>query len=302
MKPKEIVLITGASGMISKSIAQILNAEGYEVRFLSRSKKEDNQFVWDISKQYIDPNALINIQHIIHLAGANISHKRWTQNCKKEILDSRVQGTKLLYKEIQKHQIDLKTFITASAVGYYGTQKEDLLFTEESPNGNDFLALVCQLWEHEAEAFLSLKNTRVIKLRFGVVLNSNDGALAKMIKPIAMGFGAILGTGKQYIPWIHMEDLCQLLVYALKQTQVNGVYNAVAPQHITNKQLTNIIANKLHKTIWLPNVPSFILKLLFGEMSTIILKGNRVSSEKLLTTGFLFKYPTFNQALDSLLK
>jgi uncharacterized protein (TIGR01777 family) len=299
--PKEIVLITGVSGMISKSIAKLLKLNNYEVRFLSRTKNASNQFVWDINKEYIDPNALLNVQHIIHLAGANISEKRWTKIRKKEIIDSRIKSTKLLFKEVQKHQISLKTYISASAVGYYGTTTDDVLFNEESPSGNDFLAKVCNLWEQEADHFSTYKNTRVVKLRFGVVLDSNKGALSKMIKPIKMRFGAVLGNGNQYIPWIHIEDLCQLLFYSLHNSDMIGSYNAVAPQHITNKQLTNLLANKLHKTIWLPQAPGFILKLLFGEMSSIILKGNRVSCEKLLSSNFTFKYPKIDEAIDNLL-
>jgi uncharacterized protein (TIGR01777 family) len=302
MKPKEIVLITGASGMIPKSIAQLLEHKGFEVRFLSRTKKASNQFVWDIDKKYIDPKVLINVQHIIHLAGANISEKRWTKNRKKEILDSRVQSTKLLFEEVQKHPIKLKSFISASAVGYYGTSTKNVLFTEESPNGNDFLAHVCKLWEHEADLFSTLNNTRVVKLRFGVVLDSNGGALVKMIKPISMGFGAVLGNGQQYIPWIHIEDLCNLLLFAIENNEINGVYNAVAPQQITNEQLTYLLSDKLHKTIWLPNAPGFVLKFIFGEMSSIILKGNRVSCQKLILSKFTFKYPAIDQALDNLLE
>lgn len=302
MKPKEIVLITGASGMISKSIVQLLEHKGFEVRFLSRTKKASNQFIWDIDKKYLDPKALINVQHIIHLAGANISNKRWTTKRKKEILDSRVQSTKLLFEEVQKHKIKLKSFISASAVGYYGTTTKDVLFTEESPNGNDFLAHVCKLWEQEADLFSTLNNTRVVKLRFGVVLDSNGGALAKMMKPISMGFGAILGNGEQYIPWIHIEDLCNLLLFAIENNEINGVYNAVAPQQITNENLTYLLAKKLNKNIRLPKAPSFVLKLIFGEMATIILNGNRISSDKLVQSGFNFKYNTIEKSLNNLLQ
>lgn len=298
---KEIVLITGASGMISKYLSQLLIKNDYDVRFLSRTKVADNQFIWNIAKKYIDSNALINVQHIIHLAGANISEKRWTKKRKKEILESRVQSTQLLFDEVHKHQIKLKSFISASAVGYYGTANKEIIFDEKSPNGNDFLALVCKLWEQEANLFSTLHNTRVVKLRFGVVLDSADGALAKIMKPISMGVGAVLGSGKQYIPWIHQEDLCNLLLFALKNNELDGVYNAVAPEHITNEELTNLIAKKLHKTIWLPNAPSFILKIVLGEMSSIILNGNMVSCKKLLSSQFTFKYPTIHKALDNLL-
>ncbi|MDP2089855.1 MAG: TIGR01777 family oxidoreductase [Flavobacteriaceae bacterium] len=302
MLHKEIVLITGASGMIAKKLATLLQQSNYEVRFLSRTKKNANQFIWNIAAGFIDPNALKDVEHIIHLAGANISDERWSNNRKKAILESRVQSTQLLYEKIKEENISLKTFITASAVGYYGTPKENVLFTEESSNGNDFLAEVCLLWEMEAEHFAALENVRVVKLRFGVVLDSSSGALAKMIKPIKMGFGAVLGNGQQYIPWIHLEDLCQLLLFSLKNTAMNGVYNAVAPQYLTNKELTYLLAKKLNRKICLPKIPKFVLRLILGEMASIVLKGNRISSKKLLSTGFTFNYPEIEKALDDLFK
>jgi uncharacterized protein (TIGR01777 family) len=301
MTLKEIILITGASGMISKSLAQLLVKKGYEIRFLTRTKRQENQYKWDISKGFIEKDALINVSHIIHLAGANISEKRWTKSRKNEILDSRVLSTQLLFNEVKKQQINLKTFISASAVGYYGTSENDELFTEDSPNGNDFLANVCNIWEAEANQFLTLQNTRLIKLRFGVVLDTDGGALQKIIKPIKMEFGAALSSGKQFIPWIHTKDLCNLLLFAIENTAMNGVYNAVAPEHLNNEQITKLIAKKLDKKLWLPNAPAFVLKLLLGEMASIVLKGNRISADKLLSTGFQFKFPTIKKALDNLI-
>lgn len=301
-KTREIILITGASGMISNSLKKLLELNNFKVRFLSRTKKGDNQFIWDISKKYIDPNALKNVQHIIHLAGANISDKRWTKKRKEAILDSRIQSTKILFDEVQKNQISLKTFISASAVGYYGTTSKDVLFNEESPCGNDFLAKVCNLWEQEADRFSTYQNAKVVKLRFGVVLDANKGALSKMMKPIKMGFGAVLGNGNQYIPWIHIEDLCQLLLYSLQNANIKGTFNAVAPEHITNRQLTFLLAKKLQKTIWLPNVPNFILKLLLGEMATIVLNGNRISCDKILQSRFKFEFNSAEKALSDLIK
>lgn len=300
MNVKEIVLITGGSGMVAKNLAVLLFQKGYEVRFLSRTKKAPNQFIWNIAEGFIDPDALKDVDHIIHLAGANISEKRWTSNQKKIILDSRIKSTQLLFHKITSLKIALKTFISSSAVGYYGTAKSDRLFTEKSPNGTDFLANVCVKWEQEVEHFATLKNTRIVKLRFGVVLDANGGALQKMITPIKMGFGAILGNGQQYMPWIHIDDLCKLLIFSIENNAMQGVYNAVAPQHITNEELTLLLAQKLNKKIWLPKIPGFILKIMLGEMATIVLNGNRISCEKLLSNGFIFKFTTIEKALEAL--
>lgn len=302
MKSKETILITGASGMVANALSQLLQDKGYEVRFLSRNPKASNHFGWDISKRYINPKALEEIQHIIHLAGANIGDGRWTAKRKKLILESRVESTRLLYQQIKAQNILLKTFISASAVGYYGTSKEDILFTEDSPNGTDFLASVCQQWEKEVDNFSALTYTRVLKLRLGVVIDKNSGALSKMVQPIKMGFGAIIGSGNQFLPWIHLNDLSRLLLFALENKQLNGIYNAVAPQHITNEELTLLIAKRLKKRLWLPKIPGFILQLLLGEMATIVLNGNRVSCNKLLSTNFQFNFPTIEKALDDLFK
>ncbi|HEX5742398.1 MAG TPA: TIGR01777 family oxidoreductase [Flavobacteriaceae bacterium] len=302
MNSNEIVLITGGTGMIAQRVSRLLENSGYEVRFLSRNKKSEKHFLWDINTGFIDTNVFNHLDHIVHLAGADISEKRWSKQRKKEILDSRIKSTQLLFNAIKKHTNQLKTFVATSAVGYYGTSTKDVLFTEESPNGHDFLAHVCKLWEDEADLFSTFNNTRVVKLRFGVVLDSNGGAFAKMKKPITMGFGAVLGNGQQYIPWIHIEDLCNLLLFTIENDELSGVFNAVAPQQITNEQLTYLIAEKLHKTIWLPKAPSFVLKFIFGELSSIILKGNRVSCQKLILSKFAFKYPAIDQALDHLLE
>lgn len=302
MDEKEIVLITGAAGMIAKNLAVLLPQKGYEVRFLSRTKKAANQFIWNIAEGYIEPNALKNVQHIIHLAGANISEKRWTKNQKKIILESRVQSTQLLFQKIKEQKITLKTFISSSAVGFYGTSDEDVLFTEESPNGTDFLSKVCQQWEQETDAFASLKKKRIVKLRFGVVLDAKGGALPKMTTPIKLGVGAVLGNGQQYIPWIHAEDLSRLLLFSLENKGINGVYNAVAPQHLTNEKLTFLLAKKLNQKIWLPKIPKFIMQLILGEMAGIVLNGNRVSCEKIVSNGFSFNYPEIEKALDNLIK
>ncbi len=302
MNSSEIVLISGGSGMIAQHLSSLLESKGYEIRFLSRSKRTDKHYVWNIKTGFIDLNAFDNVSHIVHLAGANISSKRWSKKRKHTIIESRINSTQLLFDTVKNHQINLKTFVATSAVGYYGTTDNDVLFTEDSPAGTDILASVCTLWETVTNNINILENTRVITLRLGVVLSKKGGALEKMIKPIKLNVGAVLGNGNQYIPWIHIDDLCQFIRFSIENNSVNGTYNLVAADYINNRSLTLALANKLNKRIWLPNIPAFVLRLLLGEMATIVLNGNRVSNNKLLSTSFNFKYPTATKALDNLIE
>jgi uncharacterized protein (TIGR01777 family) len=302
MNSTEIILITGGSGMIAQYLSCLLEKNGYEVRFFSRTKKSDKHFVWNIKTGFIDVKALENVDHIIHLAGANISTKRWTKARKKNIIESRTKSTQLLFDTVKKHQIKIKTFIATSAVGYYGTSNNDVLYNEESPAGTDFLANVCTLWENVSKNFSLVNSKRLLTLRLGVVLSKNGGALEKMKKPIKLGLGTVLGSGKQYMPWIHIDDLCQFILYSLRNKGINGTYNLVAPEHINNSDFTSILAKRLGKKVWLPNLPALILRLLLGDMASILLNGNRVSSEKLLSIGFKFKYPTVTKALANLIE
>lgn len=302
MSVQEIVLITGGSGMIAQHLSALLEDAGYEVRFLSRYKKSEKHFIWNIKTGFIDANAFNNLDHIIHLAGTNISEKRWTNQRKIEILESRTQSTQLLFDAVNNHPNKLKTLIATSAVGFYGTSNQPIEFNEDSPAGTDFLASVCKEWETASSNFRVHQNSRVATLRLGVVLSKNGGALEKMANPIKLHMGAVLGSGDQYIPWIHIDDLCEFIKFAIENKEIEGIYNAVAPQHINNKEFTFLLAKKLQKKIWLPNIPDFVLNLILGEMATIVLKGNAVSSNKLCSTSFKFKYPTLEQALDNLIE
>lgn len=299
----ESVLIAGGTGFIGKKIANILIQNGYEVRILSRKKNlanPNNSFVWDVEKSQIDLHAFKDIDHIINLSGANIGEKRWTKNRKELILNSRIDSTKLLFDYIKKLQIPLKTFVSASAVGYYGSIISEQILSESNPFIDDFLGNVCHQWEQEALKFNEL-NIRTIIIRTGIVFAKNEGAFQKIVQPIKMGFGAVLGSGKQYLPWIHEEDIAQIYVNAITNPNFNGVINAVAPQHINNRELTHKIAEKLGKKIFLPSIPSFILQLILGEMSQLVLTGSRVSSEKLKEIGYKFHFETIDKTLDDLL-
>ncbi|MCX8523343.1 TIGR01777 family oxidoreductase [Chryseobacterium formosus] len=299
---KEIILITGASGAIARTLSKKLENE-YSIRFLTRKKEADNEFEWDLENQIVDENAFENVSHIIHLAGANISEKRWTDDRKKELISSRVDSAKLILNTLKKKNLKLKSFISASGINYYGTKTTDKVFTENDASGNDFLSEVVVVWEQAADEF-KVENIaeRVVKIRTAVVLSKTEGALEKMMTPIKFGIGSPLGNGKQYMPWIHIEDICSIYQFALKNPEVEGSFNASAPQHTTNENLTKLIAQVLKKPLFMPNVPAFILKLIFGELADALLEGSRASSEKIQKAGFEFKFPDLKMALEDLLK
>ncbi|CAD7813881.1 Epimerase family protein [Chryseobacterium aquaeductus] len=299
---KEVVVITGANGSVAKVLAKKLENE-YTVRFLTRTKKHENEFEWDITNGTIDDKAFENASHIIHLAGANISEKRWTDERKKEIITSRVDSAQLILRALQKKNIQLKSFISASAVGIYGAITSEKIFKEDDEKGNDFLSEVVILWEKAADEFLE-KNVaeRVVKVRISIVLSEKEGALKKMAVPVKFGIGSPIGTGRQYIPWIHIDDLSSVFEFALKNKNITGAYNAAAPQHTDNENLTKEISEVLDKPLFMPNVPGFVMKLIFGELSVALLEGSRTSSEKLQNAGFEFKFPDLKLALEDLFK
>jgi uncharacterized protein (TIGR01777 family) len=297
------VLISGGTGSIGSLMADFLHRQGHEVGLLSRSEKNDGTFKtykWNIKDNYLDPEALESCDYIIHLAGAGIADKAWTAGRKKEIIESRVLSTDLLYNQVKKHKTPLKAFISASAVGYYGQVTSNKNFTEKDKSANDFVGKTCFLWEQAAEQFEDL-GIRTVSLRIGVVLMEKGGALEKMVQPIRMGFGSPLGSGKQYIPWIHVDDLIGMFYKALTSDDMSGAYNAVAPKPASNAEFTRILARVLNKKLWLPNVPAFVLKALLGDRASLVLKGSRVSSQKIESTGFTFKYTSLEPALKNLL-
>lgn len=298
----ERVLITGGTGLIGRALSKKLLTKGYAVSVLSRNRKASDSiqfYCWDVENQTIDKKSLLDVDYIIHLAGAGVADKRWTNKRKKEIIDSRVNSTKLLLKSIDLKNTKIKAFISASGVNCYGTITSEKKFTENDSFAHDFLGRVCELWEEAANEFKNF-GIRVVKLRTGVVLSKNGGALEKLVKPIRLGFGSAIGSGKQYMPWIHIDDLCEMYIHSIESAKISSAYNAVAPEHLNNQSFTQKIALSLNKRIWLPKVPSIILKLILGDMSKIITEGSRVSSEKISQTGFLFKYPTLDLALTDL--
>ena len=296
------VLVTGGTGLIGKRLCEKLKDAGFDVAILSQvryNKSEFPVFYWNWKKEEINEIALKNSDFIIHLAGANIAGKRWTAGRKELIVDSRVKSAHFLHQKIKELNLSPKAFISASAVGYYGAITSKKKFKETDQPANDFLGTTCQLWE-QASANAFDPRIRTVQLRTGVVLTPTGGALAKMSQPIKLGFGAALGSGKQSMPWIHVDDLCEMYIQAIKDVKLHGAYNATSPDCQTNKTLTKAIAKSIGRRIWFPNIPSFILKFMFGEMANMFLYGSRISSAKVLDTGFKFQYEKLEDALKDL--
>lgn len=292
------VLITGGSGLVGSALSQKLKKKGYEVIWLSTQKNKSLSFptyYWNISNGYIDTAALQDVDYIIHLAGVNVGEKCWTKKQKKAILSSRVDGAQLLWKKIQEHAIKLKAFISASGISYYGTRTSEVIYKETDSSANDFLANVTVCWEEAADKFLEL-GVRVVKFRMGVVIAPHGGVLNRVLIPTKLGVASALGTGKQYMPWIQIDDLTNIYIKAIEDNFMQGAYNAVAPEHITNKMFMKHLARVLNKPFFMPAIPSMVLKLIFGEMADIILEGSRGSSQKITDAGYCFVFPTIDSA------
>lgn len=291
------ILITGGSGLIGQRITDLLEKKGYQVAWLSRALQPGRKsFLWNIEKLEIDPKAIEWADAIIHLAGAGVAEKRWTPERKKLILESRTHSTRLLISALEKAEKRPNTFISASAVGYYGFDTGTSLVDETSPAGPDFLAEVVKAWENEVKKIESL-DIRTVMLRTGIVLDARGGALSEMLKPPV---AAPLGSGDQWMSWIHIEDLARMFLFALEKTTLQGVYNAVAPNPATNQQLTQEAAYAKGKTYLGIGVPGFVLKLVLGEMAAMVLGGNRVSCQKIQKAGFQFEFFELSAALKEI--
>lgn len=297
------ILISGGTGLIGSYLSENLKRQGYTISHLSRNKtgkEKYKTYKWNIKKGYIEEGAIEQADAIIHLAGTSVAGKRWTKKRKEEILKSRTESTHLLFKKVSEINNKIKVFISASGISIYGVDTGDKLITEESEEANDFLAKVTKEWEASVDQLKTL-GIRVVKLRIGIVLALEGGALPKLALPVKFGLGAALGTGKQYYSWIHIEDLIGIFIDALKKDSYNEVYNAVAPNPVTNKDFTKSIATILKRPLILPNVPSVLLKVALGELAGIVLGGNKISSKKVQNEGFKFKYEHLDSALKALL-
>jgi len=259
---------------------------------------------WDIEKGEIDLDALAKANIIVHLAGEGVADKRWSDKRKQAIVDSRVQSGNLLVKALSENKHQVKTFIAASAIGWYGPDTVKSLengFVETDAPDNSYLGNTCQLWEQSTEAIGSM-GIRLVRLRIGIVFNKKGGALAEFLKPAKFALAAILGNGKQIVSWIHHQDLCKMIQYAIETPALQGVYNAVAPNPVTNKKLVLTIAKNTYPIYFPSFVPSFILKIMLGEMSIEVLKSTKVSAQKIQDAGFVFDYPNVEEAIIDLIK
>jgi uncharacterized protein (TIGR01777 family) len=295
------ILITGGTGLVGTQLTNLLKTNDFQVSCLSRSvgSEDIGLFEWDIPKQTIDARAFDGVKAVIHLAGASVADGRWTAQRRKSIMDSRVNSTRLLYKYLSGLTTKPEVFVSAAAVGIYGFDTGDDLMQEDSPTGNDFLAEVVKAWEYEVDKISEL-GIRVVKLRIGIVLAEDGGAYPKIAAPIKFGMGAPLGSGNQYMSWIHIDDLCKMFLYAINSS-VRGTFNAVASNPVTNSEFTKVVAKNLRRPLILPNVPSFMLKLALGEMSNIVLGGNKVSNQKILNSGFSFQFDKLEMAVQEII-
>lgn len=299
------VLITGATGLVGQELVNLLLQNGYTIHYLSTSKSklvsQNNYkgFFWNPKKSEIDTNALTGVEVIIHLAGASVA-KKWTTAYKEEIIESRVLSTQLLYKTLQKNSHQVKQIISASAVGIYPDSLTDIYHETDLDIDVSFLGNVVKQWENEVSQFEKLEII-VSKIRIGIVLAKNGGALQEMAKPIQYGVGAAFGSGEQYQSWIHIQDLVAIFQFVM-ENQLTGVYNGVAPYPVTNSELTKAIAKTLGKPLFFPNIPKFVMKLILGEMHQILFSSQHVSCRKLLDENFQFKFASLDKALNDLLK
>ncbi|MFC3354898.1 TIGR01777 family oxidoreductase [Sphingobacterium zeae] len=297
------ILIAGGTGFVGGYLVSHLTDLGYEVHVLTRQSLAEPEesgtkfFKWDLEKSYIDLKAFEGVDTIINLTGENISAGRWTSKRRLELIESRVLSLNLIYKYIEHHAIAIDKIISSSAVGYYGARTTNTIFSEDANSGSDFLADICKLWEKAARQFESL-GVKTVILRKGIVVGKAGGMYAKLSPLARLGINVSVGDGKQYLPWIDIRDLGRLYEFILHQEDLRGVYNAVAPQHITMNDFSYSLLKSFDKTSFLPNVPAFMLKLLYGEMAAMLLQGSRVSDEKIRGVGFNFYYDTIEASLQ----
>jgi len=295
-------IISGGTGLVGKRLSELLIDGGDSISLLSRDNQSNltKKYVWDIEKSEIDLAWLNETDTLIHLAGAGVADKKWTASYKKEIYDSRINSTKLLFESLKNNPHTVKTIVTASAIGIYGNDLNGIV-DESSPSANTFLAKVCKDWEKEVLKFETL-GIRVVILRTGIVLSKNGGFISEISKPIKLFLGSVFGNGKQVMSWIHIDDLCRMYIKAAEDENRKGIFNAVAPNPVSNSEITKKMASRLHRILILPNIPVFVLKLIFGEMAGMLLSNQNISCKKIISSGFDFKYSSIDSALEDLIE
>lgn len=297
------IFITGGTGLIGRKLIPILNQKGYEIAVLTRNVAKAQKKIGNVAKFYTSLDAQSSLDEydaVINLAGESIAGRRWTKKQKQRLCQSRWSITHKLSELILNGKEPPHVFISGSAVGYYGAQNGDVLLTEDSVPHNEFTYQLCKKWEDLALRAESEK-TRVCLLRTGIVLSSKGGMLPKMALPFKVGLGAVLGNGKQYISWIHIQDMVNGIVYLLENQKAHGAFNMASPHNLTNKDFSKLLAQALHRPC-LFRIPSFVIKLILGEMATLVVDGQRATPFKLNELGFQFTFPDTKDALDNLFK
>lgn len=295
------VLITGASGLVGTELQKSFASKGYDMLLASRKEPTDDKHVkWSIEDGFADPEKLEGIDVVVHLAGENVSGLRWTDDKKKAIRDSRVLGTRNVVDAISKLKNKPKTFIASSAIGFYGERGEEEC-TESSAVGDNFLAGVCKEWEAESRRAEDA-GIRTVLLRTGIVLSKDGGALATMLLPFKMGVGGVVGSGKQWMSWISLDDEIAIINYAIENENIRGAVNAVAPNPVTNQEFTKTLGEVLYRPTFLP-LPEFAVSMIFGEMGdALLLASTKVMPKRLEDAGFQFKYPNLKEAIEYAVK
>jgi uncharacterized protein (TIGR01777 family) len=296
------ILITGGSGLIGTALTTALIKDGHTVRHLGRGGKGSGtvqHYTWDIRRRTMDTAALEGVDHIIHLAGAGIADKRWTPARVKELIDSRAESARLLLRTAQREGSRPASFISAAGINYYGAVTTAHTYTEQDPPGTDTIARISVAWEAAVDEWSPL--CRVVKLRTPIVLSPTGGALAKLAMPVRWGLGAPLGSGRQWMPWVHLSDLVNVYRHALASPGINGAYNVSAAEQVDNRTFTRTLATVLGRPLFLPAVPAFALRLGLGDLSSILLGGSAASSQRLRDTGFVYRYERLEDALKELM-
>lgn len=297
------VLITGATGLVGTHLTGLFNKNNIAVNYLTTSKNKIEKlpnykgFYWNPAEGEIDEKSLEDVDAIIHLAGASVA-KRWTDSYKKEIIESRTTSADLIYNTLKNSEYKIPIFISASGINVYPSSLQKLYTEDDKAVGDSFLAKVVEVWEAGANQFENL-GMKVAKVRTGMVLDAKQGALPKMKAPVSLNAGAAFGSGKQWQSWIHIDDLAGIY-YFIFEHKLNGIYNAVAPNPVTNEGLMECIAKHVDKKIWLPNIPAVALKVAMGEMATVVLSSQLVSSEKIQKEGYNFRFKNLSKALEDL--
>jgi uncharacterized protein (TIGR01777 family) len=295
------ILITGGSGLIGTALQEALITEGHKVRVLGRSRGDGvRRFQWDPDREVVDEAALRGVDHIVHLAGAGIAEKRWTAARVRVLTDSRTRTALLLLRLCREQGIAPRSFVSAAGINWYGAITSDRVHTESDPPAADTIGRISRAWEEAVDEWASV--CRVVKLRTPVVLSAQGGALEKLAAPVRLGLGAPLGTGRQWMPWVHLGDLVRAYQQALSDDRMQGAYNVCAAEHVTNARMMRSVARVLGKPFFLPPVPGFVLRVVLGDMASILLHGSRASNQRLLATGFRFQYDTLEPALEHLLR